>query len=859
MDALDSQALANMIVEFIKAGNNPALFAGAGVGVRSGLPGWQQLLDHLASVAEKYDTAEAEVIKRRASSGHLLSAAQAYKSCPSIPDGEKYGLLAKPFEDPPHPEKLNALVSIPFSVIFTTNFDRALHHAYSAVFGKDARSVELEDPTMDRAPFDLGFYIARIHGRAEVPESMVLDEGDYDRTQTPSYLDFVSNCLTRYRCLFIGFSFLDPAINRVLNVIRERLAPSFPELHYAILPVDAHSSFITELERFNITPLFYDAGLDHTILWDAIAEASRQFSLKEKREKPKAVIPFTSTQRYLAAVYTRTKMVFELLPLRDVIIDGLIVDLLARSKNGQSEISSISRELKSVLSLSIDQCEVIADRRIRHLAGEGVCRIEDSAIALSIQVDNELDIDMMTLIDGAVNRLLVRHAIDPGPEMVDIIGRVIETTLVARGWDLGACYVGADSTEEIDLHPTIRSVIDSMDIGELSHRKEAISLACLDLFINPDETESEVLARLGRISFALQLILNTPSSVFTHEVLLPEKVFLDSNVLMRAIVDGHPMHPVYVDSLRRLREASEDAGLSVSVVVLPGFLNEIIAHRQNAIREVEELGLEDPVELRHHLIYYGAEWVNVFIAAYASWVGRTAERIGFNEFLNMAANYSDRKSLSKYLRNIGISTYSFKVSSDFIATFGTIHSELRDAYEKDIRSKFDVKEPILIENEARQLARLEMDRKEGIRSIFVSGDMRLQRYCSGPILGQPGELILGSRRFVQLVDLLLGLRTDPGSIARLFWGTTPTDEGLLILNYYTDLALQEYSRRHAMNLPQILLGFVPEVIESAKREGVSLFPGGTIKSKSVRAEFLDRFEDRFYELMAEAIRRMDSG
>jgi hypothetical protein len=108
------------------------------------------------------------------------------------------------------------------------------------------------------------------------------------------------------------------------------------------------------------------------------------------------------------------------------------------------------------------------------------------------------------------------------------------------------------------------------------------------------------------------------------------------------------------------------------------------------------------------------------------------------------------------------------------------------------------------------------------------------------------------------VDLLLGLQTDPGSITRLFWGTTPTDESLLILNYYTDLALQQYNRSQAKSLPQILSGFVPEVIESARREGVSLFPGGTVESKSIKAKFLDRFEDRFYELMAEAIRDMET-
>jgi hypothetical protein len=811
-------------------------------------------MEHLAAVAERYDGVEAEVIRRRASAGHLLSAAQAYKSCPALPEGEKYGQLARPFEEPGNPERLNALVSLPFSAIFTTNYDRALHHAYAAVFGRDAKSVELADPSMDRAPFDLGFYIARIHGRAEVPESMVLDENDYARTRTPTYLDFVSSCLTRYRCLFVGFSFIDPAVTRVFDVLRERLGPVFPQLHSAILPADASSDFAGSLEAFNIIPLFYDASCNHEILWEGIAEASRRFTNQEKRAKPKANIPFAATRRYLAAAYARTKLSPELLPLREIVVDGMIVDLLAKSPGQRAELDSIPLELKTELRLPIDECVLIADRRTKYLAGEGICRIEGSTVALTAQEENEFGADMSTLVDGAANRLLVRHAVDPSAKIVDIIAQAVELTLLARGWDLGASYVGADSLEEIDLRPTLHSIIETLATDELPETKEAISLACLDLFTNPDETESDVLARLGRIAFALHLVLNTPSSLYAHEVLLPEKVFLDSNVLMRAIVDGHPMQPVYVDALRRLNEASVEAGLAISALVLPGFLNEIIAHRDIAIREVEELNLEQPDELRHHLMYYGVDRVNVFVAAYASWVGRKRERIGFNEFLSRAAPYSGQKALLKYLKKVGISVQTQSPGGEFVGSFEVIRPALRDAYEQDPRSRFDPKEPVLIDNEARQLAYLDVDRSLGIRSLFVTGDLRLQRYCEGPTLGWLRESILANRRFVQLVDLLLGLRTDPGSVARLLWGSTPTDEGLLILNYFTDLALQQYSRDQAKSLPQILSKFVPEVVDSAKREGVSLFPGGTLASKAIKAKFLDRFEDRFYELMAEAIR-----
>ena len=54
MKPLDKNSLSNAIIEFLNQEENAALFAGAGVGVRAGLPTWGQYLENLAAVAEKY-------------------------------------------------------------------------------------------------------------------------------------------------------------------------------------------------------------------------------------------------------------------------------------------------------------------------------------------------------------------------------------------------------------------------------------------------------------------------------------------------------------------------------------------------------------------------------------------------------------------------------------------------------------------------------------------------------------------------------------------------------------------------------------------------------------------------------------
>src|SRR5208283_3961040 len=61
-------------------------------------------------------------------------------------------------------------------------------------------------------------FIARIHGRAELPDSMVLYPSAYDQLlQNKAYKDFLATLLNERSCLFLGFSFLDPAIRHVLR------------------------------------------------------------------------------------------------------------------------------------------------------------------------------------------------------------------------------------------------------------------------------------------------------------------------------------------------------------------------------------------------------------------------------------------------------------------------------------------------------------------------------------------------------------------------------------------------------------------------------------------------------------------
>jgi hypothetical protein len=327
MPALDAKGISDIVYEFVANRTNPALFAGVGVRERAGLPTWPQYVGHLAAVAAKYDPDSGRLIHKRAKLGDYLSALVVYESCHQIPPDEMYKQLAIPFCSPSY-DKLLALVSLPFCAMITTNHDRSLHDAFAKVVGRSPMTVELEDPTMQKAPFLTDFYIARIHGRAEVPETILLVQDDYRRIEEDAcYVDFLLHVLTKYSCIFLGFSFLDPAISSILRTIEARFFPGLSNLHLAILPADADAKFKAQLARFHIDTVEYDTSENHAALWQGITLATRQFAQSKKIEKPKASFPLTDVRRFLATSYARAKLESELQPLRDIAVDALCANI----------------------------------------------------------------------------------------------------------------------------------------------------------------------------------------------------------------------------------------------------------------------------------------------------------------------------------------------------------------------------------------------------------------------------------------------------------------------------------------------------------------------------------------------------
>ena len=677
-------------------------------------------------------------MRRRIEAGNFPDAVQYFKQAP-IPVGEIHRHLASALQAEEYvPERLRALVSLPSTKIVTTNFETSLHDAWAAVMERAPIPAELGEPTLKRAIYEERFDITRIHGRVDVPETMVLGASDYERlAANETYSDYLFDLLTRHSCLFVGFAFTDPAITQVLQEYERRAGPAFPRLHLALVPASAQS-LVTRLGKLNIEVQVYeDSESDHATLWRGISTAAGAVSKSGKEPDTwRLDSAHESSRKLVASSYVAMRMEPRAAPVRDTVLQGLIVAACAEETGGISEDQLFERIGRGT-ALTADELRPLAQTALKTLVSRGLAvRHADRTIECTGLDDAGMLDDFRQLRAGVEDRLKVRHGLTMDDAERVATDQALEEITLSRGWDLGAHFAGAavDSTLRASV---VARAFDTSRPAIASERKRDFVEATYHLLTRPNDQEEVILVNLGRLAFGVDVVLQYGRTALLHSETLPSHLYLDASFIMPAIVNGSPFRATYRDALNRLREAAIRSHIRMTIFVPDEFLNEIISHRQLAISHVANLGLESREVLRRHLLFRGAENTNIFIGAYSAWVGRIGDDPpAFSEWLADQAPYSNMDELRSYLCNEGFETVSLQETADpdEQEDYLKILSALDDTYVTLSPDKAE----ILIRHEARQLARLRHDERAGMRSLFISADKRLKRAASGKAFGQIG-------------------------------------------------------------------------------------------------------------------------
>jgi hypothetical protein len=141
-----------------------------------------------------------------------------------------------------------------------------------------------------------------------------------------------------------------------------------------------------------------------------------------------------------------------------------------------------------------------------------------------------------------------------------------------------------------------------------------------------------------------------------------------------------------------------------------------------------------------------------------------------------------------------------------------------------------------------------------MRSVFVTGDSRLRRAVALLGDGELADSLLSGVSLVKLIDLLLGVKIDHRGLARLIWGVHAMDADETVRRYFTDRGLQKRGDVETMVLPAVVERVRMEATSAPGFSEINLFADDAVE-RAKTAAFLDRFEDRFYEMLDDAVAR----
>ena len=758
------------------------------------------------------------------------------------------------------------LFALPFGGIVTTNYDHSQHDACALIKKRSPLQLELEGRSLLGGADQTSFFIARIHGSAESPASMVLYPSSYrDLKKNNIYSDFLTNLFRERPCLFVGFSFLDPAIDHVLTTYKERRMQLFETSHVALLPSDSSADMHQRLSDLSIKAHFYDAADGHKALWQAFRKAASEAEkIRLKKQGATGVtvgVAQPAFQHYLAFIYAQQKMVPETQPVLEQARDGIVLSAIQDGGKDGITTQQLEAKIRAVLSLNDEEAQSVAQTGTARLFTNKEIRIEGDVLIAVDQERNEIEKPIGVLIDGLLARLNVREGMTPAEKDRQIASRIIEQALVVRAWDLAAHWAGGGSGYGDNLYSTLREIVGQMASEVTEKRRAAIERCAIDLLTLPTQDEADHLAELSRAAFALQFVLSSSRQSLQRST-LPEKVYFDASVLLPAIVTGHPLSRLYMGAIQRLKEAARGAGFSVSLCVGRPFLNEIISHRDIAVQIAEENNLDDLDSLQKIIAFYGAENTNVFVAAYAGAVGAALTNgrphPSFKKFLQTTAPYKTEANLEYHLFKSGFSVVPMDYRRDHNHEYVSYFGALLTSYEKLKDDLITGKHKVLVEHEAMQMVCLRLDRRDGIHSVFVSNDRKLRRAAMmDPITLPCVGAMLPPEGFVGLIDIIAGIKADRQGLVRLVWASPRKDADRAIRDFFVRRALELRDAAMAKAIPRVIEEIVESATKALEKKSINISDGNHPQSVRETADFMDRFEREFYAKMQRIVEKSE--
>lgn len=769
----------------------------------------------MAEAMQAHDPLVSQVMKQCVLDGELTKAADYFNLTSKMLEGDKLSLLRSTLTGY-DANKISSIARLPFRSCVTTNFDKSIHDAIAAERKVAAVDYKYGDSSFKQAQWEDSLFVARIHGAAEVPSSIILSERQFSAVlEDENYQQFLRACFVHRNVLFLGFSFYDPAIRNVFEDLDRQFGAATPGRHMALLPDSSGAEFLQKASRLNIEVANYSDAENHKELWEAIDE----FRASELRVPivTGVIRPLGPAKRYLAACFARAKTRDKSRALKEALIEGIVSAMLQEAAPKALSRMELLEKVRVNLGLKKQASQNLVDSAVRSLVDARLCRkMKEKQVTMFAWQGDRSDGDSLDVAIGKLSQSLEQRALlQEKWRMEERLSKglpmVFSHLVRTRGWDLGASFAAGRAPEPV----SVESVIDECDLPLSTFDRERLLRVFLMMLQNPTEDEARILGELGRVSFALEMAFQTPQSTLLHSAILPHKIYFDASVLLPALVEGHPFSSVYSEAIDRLKEAAASAAVDMRLAVCTVYLNEMISHRRAAEALRREYGDGFDKMAKMDAIYHGPTNTNVYVGAYANFTHKNSS-ISFDDYLKRFAPYTSEFELKKWLLGRGFEVVDAIKTSRYSEVYGQLELE----YANSLAS--GKKKPLLIEHDAIQLAKLDSDLGRGDRVLFVTADRQLREFVSRIGLSDVADGMVSNVGLVQFIELVLGGISESAGMTELLWNTKLSDKAMAVRSYFTNIALQMYEAGMAMAIPDIVESHSEQAAQEMAREGLDL-------------------------------------
>jgi len=306
---------------------NISVFAGAGVGAEAGLPGWSAALYELSAFIRNYDRSISEIMAQRIRDGNFSQAAQFYYMANTTEENKIQGLEQVFGKKCEVTSNLKTLISLNIKHFITTNYDMTIEETWSSI---NASSI----PSFSNTPDDfIGAhrylsrnkepFVIHIHGVITKATTLVLCKDHYDKIKNiEAYSQFLRHLIMTRSLLFVGFSFLDPAIKSFLDYANSVLKFICDNPSFAAIP-ETNKDLVPFLQASNVTPIVYKSTDNHAGLWALIKWLKDELKKTHTSHIPVSIYSDSEINKLkhnLAAVYTHFRIKAKYRSVQDAIL-----------------------------------------------------------------------------------------------------------------------------------------------------------------------------------------------------------------------------------------------------------------------------------------------------------------------------------------------------------------------------------------------------------------------------------------------------------------------------------------------------------------------------------------------------------